>query len=159
MFKVFNVSISRWKSMTSFCCPHIYIGESFRIGIFYSPISHSINFDFKEMLEKDNLISLQRTIYHISHICLTLLFHTYCSSWTLYQVLTLRLTFFHLLPLSPICVPTWMNPPLLVMIVGILSPIAQQLLFVLVKRRSSAHFPLFRLRPRKEWTYKLKVIL
>ena len=52
-----------------------------------------------------------------------------------------------------------MNPPLLVMIVGILSPIEQQLLFVLVKRRSSAHFPLFRLRPRNDWTYKLKVIL
>ena len=52
-----------------------------------------------------------------------------------------------------------MNPPLLVMIVGILSPIAQQLLFVLLKRRSSAHLPLFRLRPRNEWTYKLKAIL
>ena len=52
-----------------------------------------------------------------------------------------------------------MKPPLLVMIVGILSPIAQQLLFVLLKRRSSAHFPLFRLRPRNEWTYKSNATL
>ena len=52
-----------------------------------------------------------------------------------------------------------MKPALFVRIVGILSPIAQQLLFVLLKRRSSAHFPLFRLRPRNEWTYKLNAIL
>ena len=42
--------------MTSFCCPHIYIGESFRFGIFYSPISRSINFDFKEMLKIELLV-------------------------------------------------------------------------------------------------------
>ena len=56
MFKVFNVSISRWKSITSFCCPNIYIGESFRIGIFYSPVSCSINFYFEEMLKIELLI-------------------------------------------------------------------------------------------------------
>ena len=37
--------------MTSFCCPHFYIGEYFRIGIFYFPSSCSINFYFKEMLK------------------------------------------------------------------------------------------------------------
>ena len=64
MFKVFNVSISRWKSMTSFCCPNIYIGESFRIGVFYSPISCSINFDFKEMLKIEiSLHYLKRNIF------------------------------------------------------------------------------------------------
>ena len=51
MFKVFNVSISRWKSLTSFCCPNFYIGECFRIVIFYFPTSCSINFYFKEMLK------------------------------------------------------------------------------------------------------------
>ena len=51
MFKVFNVSISRWKSLTGFCCPNFYIGECFRIVIFYFPTSCSINFYFKEMLK------------------------------------------------------------------------------------------------------------
>ena len=68
MFKVFNVSISRWKSMTSFCCPHIYIGESFRIGIFYSPISRSINFDFKEMLKIELLVCREQYFLCLRHL-------------------------------------------------------------------------------------------
>ena len=62
----------------------------------------------------------------------------------------MRLTFFHLLPALPICVPIWMKPPLLVNIAGILSPIPQQLLFVLVNRKSSPHFPSRRFRPSNE---------
>ena len=68
MFKVFNVSIRRWKSMTSFCCPHIYIGESFRIGIFYSPISRSINFDFKEMLKIELLVCREQYFLCLRHL-------------------------------------------------------------------------------------------
>ena len=45
---------------------------------------------------------------------------------------------------------------MLVNIAGILSPILQQLLSVLVKRRSSAHFPLKRLSPSNEVMSKLK---
>ena len=68
MLKVFNVSISRWKSITSFCCPNIYIGELFRIGIFYSPISRSINFDFKKMLKIELLVCGEQYFVFLPHL-------------------------------------------------------------------------------------------
>ena len=46
-----------------------------------------------------------------------------------------------------------MNPPLFVSIIGILLPMEQQLFVVVVRRRSSAHFPLFRFVPSKELMY------
>ena len=90
---------------------------------------------------------------------LTLLFQEYCIRSSLYHVFLFRFTFFHLLPCVPICVVTWMKPPLSVNIAGILSPMAQQLPSVVVNLSNSASLPFLRLAPSKELMYNSKVIL
>ena len=52
-----------------------------------------------------------------------------------------------------------MNPPLFVKIAGILLPMEQQLFVVVVRRRSSAHFPPFRLLLSNELMYTLNATL
>ena len=92
---------------------------------------------------------------HVHVVYVTLLsLKTRWTSSTLYQVFSLRLTFFTLLPCLPICVATWINPLLCVKMAGILNPTAQQFPSPLVKRRSSATFPFLRLSPSNELMYK-----
>ena len=88
----------------------------------------------------------------------TLLLSAYCTSSSLCHFLLTKFTFFTWFPLLPIWVPIWRCPFLCVNIAGILSPMAQQLLSVEVRRSSSA-IPLLRLLPAKEWMYKSKVSL
>ena len=110
-----------------------------------------------------SLISKKCCKYHIMVHNLyskhaTLLLSAYCTSSSLCHFLLTKFTFFTLLPLLPIWVPIWRCPFLCVNIAGILSPMAQQLLSVEVRRSSSA-IPLLRLLPAKEWMYKSKVSL
>ena len=104
------------------------------------------------------IIVLKFLLHDLYNRHATFLFSAFWTSSSLCHFLLAKLTFLTWFPLLPIWVPICRYPFLWVNIAGILSPMAQQLLSVEVRRTSSA-IPLLRLLPAKEWMYKSKVSL
>ena len=93
--------------------------------------------------------------HYLHDMCVTLLLlEALWINSNPYHIFSFSFTFLHLLPALPICVATWIKPPLSVNMAGTLFPTAQQLPSLLVKRISSANFPFLRLTPSNELMYK-----
>ena len=150
---MFDVSICRGESIATPGGPNFDIAECPGIVVFLPPFSDSINFDFKEVLN-------QKVLMIITYMCVTfLLLEALWINSNPYHIFSFSFTFLHLLPALPICVATWIKPPLSVNMAGTLFPTAQQLPSLLVKRISSANFPFLRLTPSNELMYKANFTL